>query len=329
MFENYFKTTFRNLWKNKGYSFLNIGGLAIGIACAGLIFLWVEDELTYNNYFSNKENLYKVKDRQTYDGTTFTFDATPGPFAAGIKAEIPGIKNAARTTWGNSLLFSLNDKPIYEQGLYVDAPFLSMFQLQFVQGNAANAFSQLHSLVVSESMANRFFGTTNVIGKSLKVDNKQDYIISGVIKDLPQNVSFKFDWLAPFKIFEDQNTWLQNWGSNGVATYVETEPNANIDAINKKLYGYIQTKQEAAIARMSIYPMSRWRMYDSFENGKRGSGENKICKSFQPDCMDHTHHCMYQFYEPCYRSFRKACKRSRCKKSFRCRKKKTGITIYQ
>ncbi|KAA9040961.1 FtsX-like permease family protein [Ginsengibacter hankyongi] len=280
MFKNYFKTTFRNLWKNKGYSFLNIGGLAIGIACAGLIFLWVEDELTFNHYFSNRDNLYKVKDRQTYDGTTFTFDATPGPFAAGIKSEMPGIKNTARTTWGNSVLFSLDDKTIYQQGLYVDSPFLKMFQLQFVKGNATNAFSQLHSIVVSKKMANNFFGTTNVIGKTLKVDNKDEYIISGVIKDLPENVSFKFDWLSPFKIYEDQNQWLQYWGNNGVVTYVETQPNTNVEQINKKLYGYIQTKQKETNAKMSIYPMNRWRMYDSFENGKEIAGRIKYVNLF-------------------------------------------------
>ena len=280
MFKNYLKTSFRNLWKNKGYSFLNIGGLAIGIACAGLIFLWVEDELTFNHYFSNRDNLYKVKDKQTYDGTTFTFDATPGPFAAGIKAEIPGIKNTARTTWGNSVLFSLNDKTLYEQGLYVDSPFLKMFQLQFVKGNAAGAFSQLHSIIVSEKMANSFFGTTNVIGKTLKVDNKQDYVISGVMKDLPGNVSFKFDWLSSFKIYEDQNKWLTGWGSNGVITYVETEPNADVASINKKLYGYIQTKMNEGSARMSIYPMDRWRMYDSFDNGKEIPGRIKYVNLF-------------------------------------------------
>src|ERR1700733_4660016 len=105
MIRNYIKTMWRSLAKNRTYSFLNIGGLAIGIACAALIFLWVEDELTFNHYFSNRANLYKVKDSQTYDGTTFTFDATPGPFAQGIKTEIPGIKNTARTTFGNTRLF--------------------------------------------------------------------------------------------------------------------------------------------------------------------------------------------------------------------------------
>jgi predicted permease len=281
MFRNYLKTTFRNLWKNKTYSFLNIFGLAVGIACAALIFLWVEDELTYNHYFSNRDNLYIIKDQQTYDGTTFTFDATPGPLAQGIKTEIPGIKNTARSTWGDQLLFSVGDKNIYDQGNYVDAPFLSMFQLQFIKGNAATAFNQLYSLVVNETMAKKFFGTTDVVGKSLKVNNKQDYIITGVIKDLPKNVSFNFHWLAPFKIYEDDNTWLKDWGSNGIVTYVETENNANANAINKKLHGYIQTKAPGAIAKMSIYPMNRWRLWNSFnDNGTEKEGRIKYVNLF-------------------------------------------------
>ncbi len=280
MIRNYFKTTFRNLWKNKGYSFLNIGGLAVGIACAGLILLWVEDELTFNHYFSNRENLYKIKDRQTYDGQTFTFDATPGPLAQGIKTEIPGIKNTARSTWGDNLLFSLNDKTIYEQGNFVDAPFLTMFQLQFIKGNAKDAFTQLYSLVISETMAEKFFGTTDVIGKTLKVDNRQDYAITGVFKDIPENVSFRFHWLAPFKIFEDKNTWLTQWGSNGVLTYVETQPNVDVASINNKLYNFVEQKQKGAVAKMSIYPMNRWRMYDSFENGKEVAGRIKYVNLF-------------------------------------------------
>jgi len=272
MFKNYLKTTFRNLWKNKGYTFLNIFGLAIGIACAALIFLWVEDEINYNDYFSNKENLYKIKDSQTYDGTTFTFDATPGPLAGNIKSEIPGIKNTARTTWGNQSLFSLDDKNIYEQGMYVDSSFLSMFGLKFVQGSAATAFQQLYSIVISKKMAEKFFGSTNVVGKSLRSDNKQNYVVSGVIEDLPENVSFKFDWLAPFKIFLVQNDWLQQWGNNGVVTYVEVVPNANIASINKKLYNYLDTKGSGFNAKFSIYPMSRWRMYDTWKNGKEVAG---------------------------------------------------------
>ena len=280
MFINYFKTTFRNLWKNKGYTFLNIAGLAIGIAFAALIFLWVENEVTWNHYFSNRDHLYKVKDRQTYDGQTYTFDATPGPLAQGMKADIPGLKNTARTTWGNRVLFSLNDKSIYEQGLYVDSSFLSMFQLQFIAGNAAQAFTDLYSVVISERMAKQFFGSTNVIGKSIKINNQKNYIVSGVIKDLPTNVSFQFDWLSPFQIYLNDNPWLQQLGSNGIVTYAETEPHVNVDNINKNLYNYLQTKDTSINARMSIYPMSRWRLYDSYEDGKEVPGRVKYVTLF-------------------------------------------------
>ncbi len=281
MFKSYFKTTFRNLWKNKGYSFLNIAGLAIGIACAALIFLWVDDELTYNNYFSNKDNLYKIKDQQTYDGNTFTFDATPGLLAQSIISDIPGIKNSARTSWGNQALFSLNDKNINEMGIYADSSFLSMFQLQFIKGNAASAFSQLHSIVISKKMADKFFNSTNVLGKTLRVDNKQDYVVSGVIKDLPENVSIKFEWLAPFKIYEEQNPGLQQWGNNSILTYVETGVNADINSINKKLYNYLDSKKQKDLnAKFSVYPMSRWRLYDSFENGKEVAGRIKYVNLF-------------------------------------------------
>ena len=282
MIKNYFKTALRNLWKTKGYSFLNIAGLAIGIACAALIFLWIEDELTYNSYYTNNKNIYKVKDRQTYDGTTFVFDATPGLLAPSMKAEIPGIKNTARATWGDNGLFSLDDKSIYESGLFVDSSLFSIFHLQFLKGNPNNVFADLNSLVITETMAKKFFGSTDVLGKSLKVDNDKAFIIKGVIKDLPENASFwKTHWFAPFKIYEDKNQWLQSWENNGVITYVQTDENANVDDINKKLEGYIQSKNKDAVAKMSIYPISRWRLYDSYDkNGKEKEGRIRYVNLF-------------------------------------------------
>src|ERR1700761_2167429 len=112
---NFFKITFRSLWKNKSYSFLNIFGLAIGIACAGLIFLWVEDELSYDQFFANKDRTYFVETNQTYQGKTYTFGATPSPLVPAILKEIPGIAAATRVN-DEKALFSLNDKSIYETG---------------------------------------------------------------------------------------------------------------------------------------------------------------------------------------------------------------------
>ncbi|NWJ49919.1 MAG: ABC transporter permease [Bacteroidetes bacterium] len=272
MFKNYLKITFRNILRNKTYSLLNVFGLAIGIACAALILLWVEDELNYNHFFPNRNNLYIVKDKQTYEGKTSVFDATPGPLAQAIKTEIPGIKKTARSTWGNEMLFSLADKSIYENGRYVDAEFLKMFSIPFIKGNAATAFTQLHSVVVSEEMGKKFYGSTDIIGKTLKVDNKQDYVVSGVFKDLPENISLKFSWLISFKVYEEQNKWLTQWGSNGLITYAETDPNANVAAINKPLYGFVQTKAPQTNAKMMLYPFNRIRLYNSFDNNGNEKG---------------------------------------------------------
>src|SRR6185369_6861400 len=148
MFKNYFKSTIRNLWKNKGYSFLNIFGLAIGIACAGFIFLWVEDELGYDQFNVKKDRLYYIRENQKYDTYTATFTSTPGVLAPAMQAEIPGIANTCRMTEDNtSVLFAIGNKSMYASGKYVEPSVFSMFTLPFTQGNAASVFKQLYPIV--------------------------------------------------------------------------------------------------------------------------------------------------------------------------------------
>lgn len=281
MIKNYFKTAFRTIWKTKSHSFLNIFGLAVGITCAGLIFLWVEDELRYNHSNCNRDRLYQVMENQAYEGKTYTFAATPGLLASSVKDEIPGIRNSCRLTWDNYTLFNLGEKSIYERGYYADSSIFSMFTLPFVQGKKDNAFSQLHSLVITEKMAKKFFGDAkDVVGRSLKVDNKKEYVVSGVIKDLPENSTLRFEWLSPFKIYEEENQWLQQWGNNGVQTFVELDQQNNVASINKKLTGYIKSKDTAAIAEPFLFCMNDWRLYSKFEEGKQAGGRIQFVRLF-------------------------------------------------
>lgn len=280
MFKNYLQTAFRNIRKRISFSILNITGLAIGIACAGFIFLWVKDEMTYDDYFSNKANLYKIKDYQTYDGQTFTFDSSPGPLAEAIREEVPGVKNTTRCSWPIDLPFMVSEKEIMERGFYVDPSFLKMFQLKFLDGNAQTAFKELKSVVVTKDLAEKLFGDVHAVGKTIRMGNNEPFMISGVVADMPENVTLKFEWLAPFKNFENQNSWLTGWGNNGVITFVETLPGANIQAINHQLYDFLKTKGEHLIAKFSIYPMSRWHLYDQFENGKEVEGRMKFVRLF-------------------------------------------------
>ena len=282
MFVNYFKTAFRNLRKNKTNSFLNIFGLAIGIACAGLIFLWVEDEVNFDNRNVKKDRLYQVLQHWEYPDNIRTGGSTPGLLAPTMKSEIPGVVNTCRSSEGPiSLLFTIDDKSVYASGRYVDSSLFSMFTLPFAEGNAKNAFAQLHSIVITEKTARKFFaGDKNVVGKTLKVDNKQDYIISGVLKDLPENSSLQFEWMAPFEIEFQQNQYLKNWGSNSINTYVELDPSASPATVNKQLYNYIQLKVPDAINHAFLFSMNDWRLYGKFENGKQTGGRIEYVRMF-------------------------------------------------
>ncbi len=283
MFKNYFKTTFRNLWKNKTYSFLNIFGLAIGIACAGLIFLWVEDEVNFDKFNVKKDRLYFVKVNQKYDSYVFTHGSTPGVLAPAMQAEIPGVANTCRMTEGNpSLLFSIGDKSVYATGKFVEPSLFSMFTLPFVQGDAKNAFSQLYSLVITEKTAKKFFGNIrNVVGKTVRFENKQDYVITGVLKDIPANSSLQFEWLAPFQIWYQVSPWAHEWGNGSLDTYVELKPGTDPESVNKQLHNYIQKRAPASISHPFLFGMNDWHLYDKFENGKQtGGGQIEYVRMF-------------------------------------------------
>ena len=281
MIRNYLKMAFRNLWKNKTYSFLNIFGLAVGIACAGLIFLWVDDELSFDHHNEKKDQLYQVFENQAYEGKTYTFSATPGVMAPAMVQELPGVKNACRLTWQQYTLLNLGEKAIYERGFYADSSIFSMFTVPFVKGTKQNAFQQLHSLVISEKMAAKFFGDQkDIIGKTLRVDNKEEHVITGVFTDLPVNSTIRFDWLAPFKIYHDKNEWLNEWDNNGIQTFVELEKNADVAALNQKLYGYIESKDSSANAQPFLFSMNDWRLYNKFEEGKQAGGRIQYVRMF-------------------------------------------------
>ena len=276
MFKNYLKTSLRALLKNKTYSFLNIFGLAIGIACAGLIFLWVEDELHYDQFNVKKDNLYFARVNSFLNSGVFTHGSTPGVMAPAIQAEIPGIANTCRTSENDTrLLFSIDNKPVFASGKYAEPSLFSMFTLPFVQGNPKTAFTQLYSLVITEKTAKKFFGNEkNVIGQTVRVDNKQNYVITGVLKDIPENSSMRFEWVAPFQIWYQQSPWAYEWGNNCLSTYVELKPGANLNAINKQLYNFVQKRAPTSTGHVVLFGMNNWHLYGDFENGKpTGSGQ--------------------------------------------------------
>ena len=277
MFRTTLKAGIRNFWKNKSYSFLNILGLAIGIACAGLIFLWVEDETSFDSVHVNKDRIYMVMNNWPFTGHFSTYENTPGLMGPAMKKEIPGLVNTCRTTEGQSTqLILIGNKSFYAGGVYADSTLFSMFTIPFVQGSAGTAFSQTHSMVITEKAARKFFGDDkNVLGKTVRLDNKQDYQVTGVVKDFPENNSIQFEWVVPFDIFFKENTWLSNWDSNGILTMAELEKSAHPEAIDRQLHDYIKKRVPKTIVSSFLFPMKDWHLRWDFENGKP-TGKGRI-----------------------------------------------------
>jgi putative ABC transport system permease protein len=272
MLKNYLKIAWRNLKRNKGYALLNMAGLALGMACALLILLWVYDELSYDKFHKNYPQLYQVYENQTYDGKTFTFSAMPGPFAEHAKNDFPEIKHITRMDWGSHHLVSLGDKHVYEPGYFVDPDFLKMFSFELLQGDSAALLTDPTSLVITDEMARKFFGTENALGKTLKVDNDRLMTVKGIVRKPPENSSIKFSWLASYKIYEQRNEWLAFWGNNGIRTYLQLHEQADPALVNKKLYNYIYEKDSSTLAKPFLFSISDWRLRREFEEGKQTGG---------------------------------------------------------
>lgn len=274
------RTVTTRLLRNKTYGFLNIAGLAIGITCAGLIFLWVGDELSFDQGNKNFNTIYSVLVNTSGGDYNFTMSSTPRPMAAAMKTDIPGVAAAARASDnGVRMLFTVAGKPMYATGLYADPDVFNIFTIPFIQGNARFPFPQLYSIVLTESSAVRFFGPgAHAVGKMVKLDNDQDYVVSGVVKDMPENSTLQFEWLAPYESLIARQRARYGWndvGWNsgfGPVTYVGLTPSADPLAINQRLKAYCADKGVVQPPAAFIYPMRRWHLYNDFSNWKETGG---------------------------------------------------------
>ncbi|PBQ32328.1 acetylornithine deacetylase [Sphingobacteriaceae bacterium] len=276
MLRNYFIVAFRQLKKNNGFSLLNMFGLALGLSCAILILLWIQDEVSYDRFHTKYDRISEVMVNQTYDGKTFSTASTPGPLSAALKAEIPEVLNSARTGWGDNWSFSYGDKEFYERGNYVDPSFLELFSFEILYGNSRTIFPNTKSIVITDLMSTKFFGTTNSVGKYLKVNNKENYLISAVIKNPPLNSTLHFQWLAPFKLFEEACPWTSSWTENGLVTYVELKSENDIVSVDRKINNFIGNKAEGALSKPFLMPMKNWRLRSNFANGKPAEEKSRI-----------------------------------------------------
>jgi putative ABC transport system permease protein len=282
MIRNYFLIALRNILRSKLFSTVSILGLAFGMSSALMIFLWVNDELQVDHFHTNINRIYRVLENQQYsDGKLFTFSSTPGPMAPFIKDKFPEIEKSTRYTWEVNNLFKYDDKSIYEKGRYADQDFLDMFSFTLRSGDVSSALKEKNSIVISQQMAEKYFGADEPLGKILTMNTKEAFTVTGVFNEIPKNSSIQFEYLLPFQFFWDENkNWLDEWDNNNIRTFIMLRANGDGEGLAKKLRHEIKTHVEKTNIELFLQPFGDSYLYGNFENGVQAGGRIDYVKIF-------------------------------------------------
>ncbi|RAJ31111.1 FtsX-like permease family protein [Pedobacter cryoconitis] len=277
MFKLNFIIAFRNIWKNKSSSLINIGGLAIGLSSCLLLMLYAHYEWNYDKQFKNSAGIYQAM-VNSYDGngnTVSTIDLTANVLAATLKEDFPEVKHIARTTNAYKRLLTTADNSFKISSRYADPDFLKVFDFQFLSGNPAKALNDPNSIILTATTAKRLFGTTDVLNKTVKFENQASLKVTAVIKDLPANITYTFEALTPWTLFENLNQWpaKTNWGNHSFYTLMTLTGNTDINQFNQKLKGLVKNHIVTAKEDVFLFPLTKLHLYGDFVNGKSTGGK--------------------------------------------------------
>ena len=280
MLRSYIKIAWRNLLKNKTFSFINILGLALGMACSLLIILWVQDELRMDRFHQHDSRLYRVMENQYYTGVVNTFASTPGILAENIVKDIPEIQLASQILWENTPLFTVGTMFEKEKGRFVQGDFLTMFSFPLKAGNPKTALKRPDGLVISQKLADKYFKGQDPMGKIVRIDNTDDVMVTGVLADIPEASSLKFDFLLSYDRWQKANKWAAEWGNNGPRCYVLLAPNVSVDKVNAKIKNYVKTKNKDSNVELFLQNYGESYLYSNWEAGQQNGGRIEYVKIF-------------------------------------------------
>lgn len=282
MIRNFFKIALRNLLRNKAFSFINISGLAIGMAATTLIILWIQNEVSYDQFHEKKDRIYEAWNRAVFSGKLQCWNTTPKILARTTEKDVPEVERAVRVNWPSNFLFSVGEKRLTVTGNIVDTGFLQVFSFPLLKGDPKTALNNGSPILLTETLAKKLFADDNAMGKVIKIDNKDNFTVTGILKDLPNNTRFKFEYLLPWQYLSKRGEDDSTWGNNSTRTYVLLKQNASFASANSKIKGtkVKYDKDEDPKWEMFLYPISRWRLYSNFTNGKEDGGLIEFVRLF-------------------------------------------------
>jgi predicted permease len=270
MFQNYLKVTLRNIRRHKGFSFINIAGLALGVACCLLISLWVLDELSYDRFHDYSERLYRVEADQDYSGRIIHAISTPVLLSAALEEELPEVLFATRFTRFGGLQLTYEETSFFEQDVRsTDPSFFQMFSFPLLKGDPLSALENPFSIILSERMAAKYFGDEDPLGKVITAENKFEMTITGVIENPPDNSTLQYDWIVPFEfVFQNLRRMPEGW-SDAISNFVLLKEGSSLSEVNRKINELIRKHRgKETKTDYSLFPLKRMRLFAVMGEGE-------------------------------------------------------------
>ena len=272
MLKNYIKIAWRNIWKNKIFSAINIGGLAVGMASAILILIWIENELSYDRFHENGKNIYKLYNRDTFDGENWAWGNTPKILGKTIKEDYPEVSHVARVDTNEDLWLKVGNKKFKTTGIITDVDFLQMFSFPLYDGDESSILKDPSGIVITQKLAKKLFDDNDAMGETIQVEQSHIYKVTGILEDLPNNTRFNFDFILPWNYMK-VNGWDDSyWGNNSVQTFVQLKPHVSQVDFDKHIKEITinHTKESAHPSSTQVFswPLEKLWLYSKSENGK-------------------------------------------------------------
>jgi hypothetical protein len=315
MFRNYCTIAWRNLLRNKTFSFINIMGLAVGMAFTIIIGLWIQYQFSFDDFQVKKSRIALLERHGMNNSEKITRVSTALPLYNELQSRLPEVKRVTRMSWLNEHSLIAGDKKLNKKGVYVDPDFLKMFTFPLLTGNVEKALADPNSLVLTETLAKTLFGSTNPVGKMVKFDNQHILMVSAVAKDVPVNSSVSFDFLVPFEFMVQTEDWvkrsLTQWDNNSSMTVVEIKEGTSMEALSRNLKPLLKEKNPGGIDILFPHPMEKWNLYDEYKDWVNTGGKDRLRSLVRYHRGFRIADCLHQFHESYYRPIWKTCTRSR------------------
>ena len=268
MLKSYFIIAVRNFLRNKVTSIVNIGGLMLGLTTGIVISLFLIYAFEADKFHTNYKAIHLLEMNEDFAGTLYTGGLTPGPLGPALQGEIPALKYVVREKEEGESLTRYEEKAIYQRSIYTEPDFFRMMTFPAIEGDPVATLRNGSAVVLTQSAARRLFGSQSPMGKTVLLNNLHPVKVGAVVRDVPENSSIQFDLVLPYSLFEIDNEWLRQWENRAVRTWVQLEPGASLEAVNRQMTALLLKNEPKKKAALFAYPIDRLYLYDNFKDGR-------------------------------------------------------------